>query len=232
MTGEEISVVIPCYRDEAALSRLLAQLRNTMTPPGEIVVVDGDRSAACRDLCGVWSARWLPSEPCRGQQLRQGASAATGPVIWFLHADAQLSGDPLGAISQAVGTGAIGGYFRFRFAGARPWQARTLERLVNWRSRVGVPFGDQGLFATRRAYAAAGGHAPSSLFEEVPLVRALRKRGAFVELSNGLHVDPRRWERDGWWRRSFRNRILALAFAAGASPNVLARGYGNGEIGT
>lgn len=227
MTAEEISVVIPCYRDESALSRLLSQLRNTVTQPAEILVVDGDRSATCRELCAFWDARWLPSDPCRGKQLLQGAGAAAGPVIWFLHADAYLSGDPLGAIFQAVAKGAVGGCFRFRFAEVNRWQARILETLINLRCRLGVPYGDQGLFMTVAAYSNSGGHSASPLFEEVALVRKLRRRGPFIVIEDGLRVDPRRWERDGWWRRSLRNRVLALAFAMGVSPNFLVRSYGS-----
>ncbi len=232
MCNVDISVVIPCFRDDAALGRLLSQLRAGASQPHEIVVVDAEDGAATHSLCQRWGARRLPSRPCRGAQLRQGAFAATGDVIWFLHADATLQGDPLGSITQAMGRGAAGGYFRFRFAGACRWQARVLERLINLRCRIGIPYGDQGLFMTVAAYVMAGGHSVSPLFEEVALVRKLRQQGPFVVIDDGLRVDPRRWERDGWWRRSFRNRILALAFAAGLSPNVLARGYGNGETGT
>jgi len=221
----EISVVIPCYRDAASLARLLAQLRGLPQPPADIVVVDGAADPACRALCAQSHARWLPAWPCRGRQLLAGAEQARGEVLWFLHADARLPADPLRDIRQALAQGAIGGYFRFRFDAPRPWQARLLEPAIALRCRVGVPYGDQGLFMTRDAYARAGGHAPWPLFEEVPLVRGLRRLGRFAALETPLYVDPRRWQRDGWWRRSLGNRRLALAFARGVSPEILAQRY-------
>jgi hypothetical protein len=41
-----------------------------------------------------------------------------------------------------------------------------------------------------------------------------------------LTVSSRRWERDGWLRRSLHNRRLAIAFAMGVAPETLARDYG------
>ncbi|MCL7462504.1 glycosyltransferase [Pseudomonas sp. NW5] len=227
-TTPACSVIIPCYRDEAPLARLLAQLHTLAercAQPLQIIVVDAARSAQCQALCHAQGAEWLPAEPCRGQQLRAGAAAAQHERLWFLHADAELYGAPFAALQAALAQGAPGGYFAFRLSGPLPWQARWLVRLTNWRVRLplGVPYGDQGLFATREAYWAAGGHAPWPLFEEVPLVRGLRRQGALACVSEGLRVDPRRWQRDGWWRRALLHRLLALGFLCGVPVRHLAR---------
>ena len=228
MAEPGVSVIVPCWGDEAALARLLGQLAQG-APPLQVIVVDGARSEQCRALCRQYGARWLASAPCRGEQLREGAAQAAHEMLWFLHADAELSGEPLAALRAALAAGAAGGCFAFRFAGAVPWPARLLERLVDLRTRHGVPYGDQGLFASRRAYLAAGQHAPWPLFEEVPLVRGLRRLGEFRRLGPGVLVDPRRWRRDGWWRRSLRNRLLALGFALGVPAARLARLYRRGS---
>jgi hypothetical protein len=223
-----ISVVIACLHDEQPLARLLARLRASegpSTPPLQIIVVDAAASAHCRSLCQQHQALWSPAEPCRGEQLRQGAALAEHEILWFLHADAELDDQAPAALRQVMADGAAGGYFAFRFSEARCWQSWLLERLVAWRNRVGTPYGDQGLFARRSLYFAAGQHAPWPLFEEVPLVKGLRKQGDFCRLAQGLRVSPRRWKRDGWWRRSCRNRLLAIGFMLGISPATLARLY-------
>lgn len=225
----DFSVIIPCYHDEARLAALLDQLRKL--PGGssggllEIIVVDGADNQKCREVCHRHDACWIPGEPCRGRQLLAGAELARGGVLWFLHADVRLPADPLPAMERALEQNAIGGYFRFRFDAPRAWPALLLEPAIALRCRVGVPYGDQGLFMTRRAYVEAGGHSPWPLFEEVALVRGLRRLGHFLPLREPLFIDPRRWHRDGWWRRTWVNRNLALAFARGVEPDRLAVRY-------
>ncbi|MGB8326666.1 MAG: hypothetical protein WCE48_03705, partial [Steroidobacteraceae bacterium] len=135
------------------------------------------------------------------------------------------------AIRGAIGAGAAGGYFRFAFAGARTLTHALLETAIAWRCRVGMVYGDQGLFVRRAAYAASPGHAAEPLFEEVPLVRALRRGGCFVGLPLAIEVSPRRWQRDGYWRRTLMNRLLAFAAACGVAPATLARWYTRGRTG-
>ncbi|UJP05646.1 MAG: TIGR04283 family arsenosugar biosynthesis glycosyltransferase [Nitrosomonas sp.] len=221
-----ISVVIPCYRDDSRLARLLTQLRQLTHPPLEIIVVDAADSLRCAGICRHFQARRIAAAPCRGKQLRLGAADAKGDVLWFVHADAQIPNDALTAITLAIAGGAIGGYFRFRFAGPRSRVARFLEYAIAIRCRFGgVPYGDQGLFMLRTAYREIGGHAPWPLFEEVPLIQAIRRIGRLVPVTEPIQVDAHRWQRDGWWRRTLQNRILVLRFICGASPQQLAAHY-------
>jgi rSAM/selenodomain-associated transferase 2 len=221
-----VSVIVPVLGDAAALERLLRNLRALSPPPAEVIVVDGGANQDCRRICENALATWLPSAAGRGQQLREGAARARGTVLWFLHADAEPPTEAIAAIGKAVRSGANGGYFRFRFSGAPGAAQALLAALINLRARFGVPYGDQGIFATRAAYDAAGGFAAEPLFEEVPLVRALRRTGRFTALTAAIGVSPRRWERDGWIRRTLGNRALAVAYMAGVSPRRLAQSYG------
>ncbi len=221
------SVIIPCYRDEDKLAYLLYQLHQLPRGPEEIIVVDGADSESCREICNQYSVHWLTSGPCRGEQLRAGAALAKAEVLWFLHADARFSKDSLGAMTSALEQGAVGGYFRFRFDVARTWPALILEPAIALRCRYGVPYGDQGIFVLREIYKKAGGHGPWPLFEEVPLVRQVRRLGHFQSLREPILVDPCRWQQDGWWRRTWKNRQLALNFARGVAPNELASRYGS-----
>lgn len=221
----KFSVIIPCYHDEDKLASLLDQLQNLKNSPHEIIVVDGASGEACRKLCDQYGVRWQAAQPCRGQQLLAGAALANGDALWFLHADNRLSPDPIIPMERVFEQGASGGYFRFRFDFPRAWPALLLEPAIAFRCRLGVPYGDQGLFMTRRAYDEAGGHSPWPLFEEVSLVRTLRRLGRFLPLREPIFVDPRRWHHDGWWRRTWVNRNLALAFARGVPPDRLAVRY-------
>ncbi|MBL8200231.1 MAG: TIGR04283 family arsenosugar biosynthesis glycosyltransferase [Chromatiales bacterium] len=220
-----VSVVIPVIGDNEMLAQLLDHLRNLPAPPDEIVIVDGGSSAGCRSLARRFRCVYVSTRAGRGHQLHAGALRASGDVLWFLHADAEPPVDGVTLIRSRHLAGAAGGFFMFRFAGEVTWYKRMLARLINWRTRFGTPYGDQGLFVARAAYDAAGGFADTPLFEEVPLVRALRRRGEFRRVPADIGVSPRRWERDGWLWRTVGNRLLALAYMAGVPPRRLARRY-------
>lgn len=224
-TAPAVSVIIPVMGDNEVLERLLGQLRGLTVAPDEIVIVDGGSSAGCRSLARRFRCVYVGTRAGRGHQLHAGALRASGDVLWFLHADAQPPEDGVELIRSRHLAGAAGGFFTFRFAGDTTWYKRTLARLINWRTRFGTPYGDQGLFVGRTTYDAVGGFADTLLFEEVPLVRALRRHGEFRRLAADIGVSPRRWERDGWLWRSAGNRLLALAYMAGVSPRRLARRY-------
>lgn len=224
-----VSVIIPCYHDEDKLTYLLKQLNRLPHHPVEIIVVDGANSNECREVCNQYHVSWLPSKPCRGQQLLAGAELAQGDVLWFLHTDVRLPDSPLLAMAAAFEQGAVGGYFRFRFDAPHSWTTVILELAIALRCRLGgVPYGDQGLFILRQTYFQIGGHAPWPLFEEIPFVRGARRAGKFLALRESILIDCRRWQRDGWWRRTWNNRKLALGFACGMTPHDLASLYQSG----
>ena len=226
MDSSDIAVVVPVFGDAAAAEALIRRIGAWPDQPRELVVVSADSDAHLRALCEARDCRYLQSEPNRGAQLDRGARTCTSPVLWFLHADAVPSPASMGAIVSHLATGAEGGYFRFQFLGEPSYRKRFLQTLVNLRVELGgIPYGDQGLFVRRDAYLECGGFAHQPLFEEVSLVRTLRARGHFRGLKMSIAVATRRWERDGWWRRSLANRRLALCYLLGAPAERLAADY-------
>jgi rSAM/selenodomain-associated transferase 2 len=221
-----IAVVVPVLRDALGLERLAADIAAQSRRPNEIVVVSGARDEdvdACAERHGF---RLIDSTASRGLQLDTGAAATNADIFWFVHADARLPRGACQAVIEAVGNGAAGGCLQFTFAGPRSLRKRVLEWLI--RARVacgGIAYGDQALFCTREAYAASGGFPHQALFEEVPVVRYLQRQRSFVVLDTSVMVSCRRWERDGWLRRTLHNRWLALRHGLGTSPESLARAY-------
>ena len=221
----DVSVIIPVYRDRQALERMLQALAGLDPRPSEVIVVDGGSEPEIEALCAGAGCRYLASRACRGEQMDRGARAAANELLWFLHADNSPRPDSISVIRAHMGPGTVGGWFRFVFESERCWQARLLGFLINLRARMGTPYGDQGLFMRRDAYRQAGGFPPRALFEEPPLIKRLRKSGRFAPVPAVLGVSARRWKRDGWFRRSLGNRLLALAYVLRRSPDDLARRY-------
>ena len=225
MASHELSIVIPVLNDAEPLRRLLATIRPD--PRVDIVVVNGgapdDRLTA---ICRRPDVRLLTSASGRGCQMNVGASAAAGRWIVFLHADTRLPPEWIDEICRAGAVPAVvGGSFRFRLD-SDAWQARLIERAVERRVRwLDLAYGDQALFVRRDVFDAMGGYREWPLMEDVDFVRRLREAGTLYHSAQPVLTSARRWERDGWWRRSARNVLLQTLFFAGVSPERLVRWY-------
>lgn len=220
----DVSIVIPTLDEEdEELAASLATIHSWRRKPREVVVADGAHSQRTRELCARHEATWLASVPGRSVQLMKGAGYCHGTVLWFLRPGDRPAAESIDVIVESIDSGAAGGCFRLRFGGRRSAWKTLLELAIRIRSRWGVPYGDQGLYAARESFDVCGGFAPTPLFEEVPLVKELRRQGRFDRLALPIIVSERPWRRDGWLRRIARTRFLALAYALGVSPARLAR---------
>jgi hypothetical protein len=70
-----------------------------------------------------------------------------------------------------------------------------------------------------------GGYRDMPLMEDVDFVRRLRTRGRLLHGDIPAITSARRWERDGWLRRSTENVALLLLYLGGCPPERLALRY-------
>ena len=218
-----ITLIVPVLADTAAVEQLLAHI--SPDPRLEVIVVDGAADSRLDEVTLERAdVRLLRSRRGRAVQMNAGAEAARGDWLLFLHADSRM---PVGWLDAFEGAtrGAAGGWFRFTLDHPA-WQARVIERGVRWRVRwLGLPYGDQGLFARRDVFASLGGYRDLPLMEDVDFVRRLAAGARLVEVPAAIATSARRWERDGWFRRSVRNTALVLLYFAGVAPSRLAAWY-------
>jgi rSAM/selenodomain-associated transferase 2 len=223
---EDVAIVIPVLHDHAALAQLASRIAQMAPAPREVAVVSAEPDSDIANIAATHGFELLVAEANRGAQLDAGARATRASALWFVHADADIPLDAIASIRDAFARGLEAGCFAFEFQGP-PTLVKTLLG-VAVRARVrcgGMAYGDQALFCTRAAYEACGGFSHDPLFEEVRLVRALRRRGKFRMLGSVVRVATRRWERDGWLRRTIHNRWLALCHTAGVPAGRLAAAY-------
>ncbi|OFW12826.1 MAG: hypothetical protein A3F70_08400 [Acidobacteria bacterium RIFCSPLOWO2_12_FULL_67_14] len=225
-TDRLVSIVVPVWQDHDALAELLRTL-----PPHSraetIVVVARDDAWRYRDLQNQFEwVRWVTAPRGRGGQMDAGAAVARGRWLLFLHADSRLPPGWSNVIDGADRKpGIVGGAFRFALD-SKDVRARVLELGVRLRVALfHMPYGDQALFARRSAFDAVGGFRGLPLMEDVDLVRRLKRHGTLYCDPAAVTTSARRWERDGWARRSVRNLILLTKYLAGVEPVHLARQY-------
>jgi rSAM/selenodomain-associated transferase 2 len=219
-----ISVVIPTLDEQASVARALG---STQLLGVERVVVDGGSSDGTLDTARLLRAeKILRSHPGRAQQMNLGFREASGAVIVFLHADTRLEPGWLEALREALrDAGVAGGAFRLRFE-SRRWRYRLLERGVALRcALLGLPYGDQGLFVRRAVLEAVGGVPQTPIFEDLDLVRVIRRRGRLVCLPLAAWTSARRYERNGTARQVGRNLLALAAYLLGIERERVARWY-------
>lgn len=220
-----ISVVIPtlnaAHQLPATADALLAGVTEGLI--GELVLSDGSSTDETAEVAHELGAVWVDGPAGRGGQIARGVAAATGDWLLILHADTWLSGGWIEGVRQHIqARPEKAGWFRLKFR-AEGLAPRLIERGANLRSRLGLPYGDQGLLVSRKVLDAAGGIPDIPLMEDVALARRLGRR--LVPIDAEAQTSAERYLRDGWTRRSLHNLSILAHYMAGANPADLNTRY-------
>ena len=220
----QVSIVIPTLNEAAAIGQTLEAVTR-LAGVCEIIVADGGSSDATVEIAAKHGARVLESPKGRGIQLHAGAAASTGKALWFLHAD---TCPPVGAAEHILrvleNPGIAGGNFDLCFDGASR-SARFLTRMYPHFRKLGLCYGDSGSFCRRSAYERAGGFQPFPIFEDLDLIKRLKRCGRFVHLSCQITTSSRRFEGRSFTRTFVRWMGMQVLYWMGVSPHTLGRLY-------
>jgi len=224
-----VSIIVPVLNESAGINDLVAHIRATDTERiSEIIVVDGSADGETLRAIQDSSVVRVKSDKGRAKQMNEGARAARGSILLFLHADTELPEAGLSLIATAMDRNrfAAGGAFDLGIKSARP-AFRLIESMASLRSRITrVPFGDQALFMRSEYFRAIGGYRDIPLMEDVEIMRRIRKKGNKIcIIPHKVLTSPRRWEKDGILCCTVRNWLLQLLYCLGAAPSRLARWY-------
>jgi len=202
MCGCRFSIIIPARNDAVALARTLDRLaRLPEINTAEIIVAAaGDpkgtvRAVACR-------ARLLVcDDSTRADLMNAGAAAASGKILFFLHADSVPPQDALRLIQDVVADDrVVGGAFEHRFT-ERDWRLGIISGINRLRYRLTRNYyGDQGIFVRAAVFRQLGGFPPRRLLEDLEFTRRLKRLGRSVLIRVPLATSGRRFLGRGPWR--------------------------------
>jgi rSAM/selenodomain-associated transferase 2 len=221
--GGVISVVVPTLNAAAGLAACLEALKVDLVR--EVIVADAGSTDGTAGLAMQAGARVVgPLAPNRGAQIAAGRTAAEGAWLLLLHGDTRLEpGWERAARRHMAEHPGRAGWFAFALDDPAPI-ARVWEAGVALRSRLGLPYGDQGLLIPAALYDGVGGMRALPLMEDVDLVRRLGA-GRLAPISARAVTSAARYRKAGYWRRSARNWLLLARWFAGGDPARLARRY-------
>jgi rSAM/selenodomain-associated transferase 2 len=220
----KIAVVIPAL-DEA--DEVEGAVSSARAEEVEVIVVDGGSRDDTRDRARDLGARVLRTERGRARQLQCGLEASQSDVVLFLHADTRLPKGWDDAVRRALCDPTVaGGAFRLRFD-----DESAAIRAVEWGARLrsawlGLPFGDQALFARRSVLVEIGGVPDVPVMEDLDLVRAIKARGRLSLLALPATTSARRFRARGVVRTSLSHALATLAWGLGMDRGRLATWLG------
>jgi rSAM/selenodomain-associated transferase 2/rSAM/selenodomain-associated transferase 1 len=221
------SVIIPTLNEREFLPQTLRALAEHQWIH-EVIVADGGSTDGTREWLAAQNFAHVVDAPAgKGNQINRGAQAASGDVLLILHADCQLPPDAGERIACALQLQrAAGGCFEVRFNVGHPRSLKIVAAGINYRCRlIKAATGDQGIFVRRRVFDQVGGCPDWPLFEDVDLVRRIKKVGKFAVLHSPLLVSPRRHLARGVFRTVVLIYALRVALWLGVSPFTLKKWF-------
>lgn len=224
--GPSITIIIPTWCEEATIACAVAMGRAIAD---EVIVADGgstDGTAAIARACG---ARVVQAPRGRGAQLHAGASAASGDVLLFLHADAELPPSARRGIEDALlDESVLGGNFHLRFV-PNSFAARLFTRANDVRRRwLRIYYGDSAIFVRRSAYEVLGGFRALPIFEDYDLVRRIEGAGRTIYIRDiTVETSARRFERAPLRTLAIWTMLQILYSVFRVHPDRIARFYGD-----
>jgi len=200
----------------------------------EIIVADAGSPDGTADEAEATKTRCAKSvvstPPGRAQAHNAGAAAATGDIVFFLHADTvvplgwdKLIRDCLRDPTVVMGAFAFG-VDRSSFSAKNRWAGAptgmgTVEAFANLRSRAfQLPYGDQGLFLLRSRWLQVGPMPGVVVMEDFEFVRAVRRQAVsegrrIAVLPQPALCSGRRWEAHGVPYCTAANQAFVFAYS-------------------
>jgi rSAM/selenodomain-associated transferase 2 len=221
-----ISVIIPTLNEEENIRRCIeGGLKDGCAC--EIIVADGGSTDKTAESAKRYSGvSFIQSRKGRGIQMNMGASASSGDILLFLHADTVLETGWATEINSVLEDDSIsGGAFTFSIR-SQLWKYRLVEAWVKLRCKIfSFPYGDQAIFVRKSAFDLIGGYKSIPLMEDVDFIERLKKLGTIVILNKKAMTSERRWSKKGLIRTAAMNQLIMLLYKFGVNPCRLARIY-------
>ena len=103
--------------------------------------------------------------------------------------------------------------------------ARQMTWIYPHLRKLGLTYGDSGIFIRRQVYEKIGGFRPYALFEDLDLIRRMKRCGRFIRLDCRIVTSSRRFEEGNYGRAWATWITLQLLYWIGVPPNKLAQWY-------
>jgi rSAM/selenodomain-associated transferase 2 len=236
-----ISIVIPTLNEAGFLGRTLRQLSLLDPPAWEVLVVDGgseDETIAIAESLG--SRVIISLESGRSVQMNQGAEAATGDILCFLHADTSVPDDLVAVINHTLTdqTVTCGGFISLMVGSVttrwgvslhnylKTYYAPLIFRPHLFFKGLRILFGDQAMFCRRTEFWKVGGFDSTlPIMEDADLCLKLVKLGRIRQVNRVVQSSDRRVARWGSLKATAIYLYIGVLWGLGVPATYLKQVY-------
>lgn len=222
-----ISIIIPAYNEAATITTTIQRLYafDHSKAIHEIIVVDGGSTDDTIHIATQTGALATKSpKKGRAAQMNHGATLATAPILYFLHADTLPPASFIEDILNAKKQGYTSGCFMLSFD-----HDHWFLKANCWFTRFDVNhfrFGDQSLFVWRDTFLKAGGFDEQHrVLEDQEIIRRLRRHGRFVVVKKPVITSARKYLENGIYKTQGIFFLIYFMYKAGYSQHKLIHTY-------
>lgn len=244
-----VSLIIPTLNEAGCLGRTLRQLSLLDPPAWEVLIVDGgsedETVALAKRICEMFpnstEVRVITSkERGRSVQMNQGAEAATGEILCFLHADTFVPDDLVAVIDRTLADKTVaGGGFISLMAGStttrwgvslhnylKTYYAPLIFRPHLFFKGLRLLFGDQVMFCRRADFWKVGGFDSAlPIMEEGDLCLKLVRLGRIRLVNRIVQSSDRRVARWGSLKATAIYLYIGFLWGLGVPATYLQQFY-------
>lgn len=217
------SIVIPTYNEEYFIEKNLESLKKFKNN-FEIIVSDGGSIDNTIEICRREKVVLVKSGKGRGNQLNEGAKAATGEILLFLHADTFLPDNAFELLDHFFDN-EKNKICRFLLGfDVDHW---FLDLCVSF-SKYSFPFtqfGDSSIVVRKTFFEELGGFPPISSFEDVEFFKRAAKKEDISVLRSTVNSSSRRFIQNGPIRQKLIDLMLFTGYLFKLNPDSLTRFY-------
>ncbi len=228
-----LSIIIPVLNEAETITELLNYLSENLSGENEaeIIVVDGGSNDGTQNIILAFKpnrflkpVRFIESDKGRAKQMNKGAQAASGEILYFMHADSFPPKNFDRYILSEVKKGNPAGCFRMKFDSDHWWLklAGWLTQF-HWRACRG---GDQSQFITKELFEEIGGFDETyTIYEDNILINELYKRKKFVVIQKCITTSARLYRQKGVWNLQYHFWAIYVKRWFGADADELYQYY-------
>jgi rSAM/selenodomain-associated transferase 2 len=244
-----VSIVIPTLNEAECLGRTLRQLSLLNPPAWEVLVVDGgsedETIAIAQSIFETFptttTARVIPTVGRgRSVQMNQGAKAATGENLCFLHADTLVPDDLVAVIARTlIDKSVAGGGFISLMAGSettrwgvslhnylKTYYAPLIFRPYLFLKGLRLLFGDQVIFCRHGDFGKVGGFDSAlPIMEDADLCLKLVRLGRIRLVNRIVQSSDRRVARWGSLKATAIYMYIGFLWGLGVPASYLKKFY-------